>query len=110
MYLVAGDANCPNDIQSWFKSKGLGKTLDDSVNQFAHDLYVIGTQESGSMCERDWKSVLYQYTGIEMKLVETATLWGIRLVIMVKPEHYNKISHIQTSTVRTGVANTLGEL
>eukprot|EP00117_Sycon_ciliatum_P035059 scpid21390/ scgid0179/ Phosphatidylinositol 3,4,5-trisphosphate 5-phosphatase 2; Inositol polyphosphate phosphatase-like protein 1; Protein 51C; SH2 domain-containing inositol 5&apos len=103
-----GDTPCPNDVTSWIKSQGLGKTLDKSVSHYAHDMYVIGTQESGTMGEKDWKSVLYQCTGLEMKMVEQTSLWGIRLVIMVKAEHYNKISHVQTSQVRTGVANTLG--
>ena len=28
---------------------------------------------------------------------------------MAKPEHMNKISHVQTTSVKTGIGNTLGE-
>lgn len=37
------------------------------------------------------------------------TLWNIRIVILAKPEHENRISHICTDNVKTGIANTLGE-
>lgn len=37
------------------------------------------------------------------------TLWNIRIVVLAKPEHENRISHICTDTVKTGIANTLGE-
>jgi len=30
-------------------------------------------------------------------------------VILVKPEYKNKITHIQQSTVKTGIANALGQ-
>jgi len=36
------------------------------------------------------------------------TLWGMRILILAKPEHMNSISHIQMSQVRTGIGNTLG--
>ena len=35
-------------------------------------------------------------------------LWAIRLLILTKQEYKNKISHVQTSSVKTGIANTLG--
>lgn len=38
------------------------------------------------------------------------TLWNIRIVVLAKPEHENRISHICTDNVKTGIANTLGEL
>ena len=37
------------------------------------------------------------------------TLWNIRIVVLAKPEHENRISHICTNNVKTGIANTLGE-
>lgn len=37
------------------------------------------------------------------------TLWNIRIVVLAKPEHENRISHICTDNVKTGIANTLGE-
>ena len=38
------------------------------------------------------------------------SMWDMRIVVFVKPEYKNKISHIQTSSVGTGIANTLGKL
>lgn len=36
------------------------------------------------------------------------SLWSIKVVVLVKPEHENRISHVSTSSVKTGIANTLG--
>lgn len=36
------------------------------------------------------------------------TLWNIRIVVLAKPEHENRISHIFSDSVKTGIANTLG--
>ena len=41
--------------------------------------------------------------------VTTASLWSVRVVVLVKQEHRNKISHVQQSSVKTGIANTLGD-
>lgn len=35
-------------------------------------------------------------------------LWSIKMVVLVKPEHQRRISHVHTSSVKTGIANTLG--
>lgn len=35
-------------------------------------------------------------------------LWSIKMVVLVKPEHERRISHVHTSSVKTGIANTLG--
>lgn len=37
------------------------------------------------------------------------TLWNIRIAVLAKPEHENRISHVCTNNVKTGIANTLGE-
>ena len=37
------------------------------------------------------------------------TLWNIRIMVLAKPEHENRISHISCDSVKTGIANTLGE-
>lgn len=36
------------------------------------------------------------------------TLWNIRIIVLAKPEHENRISHIFSDSVKTGIANTLG--
>ena len=65
------------------------------------------------MTEKDWYSklktslrVLYE---IEYEKLAFQKLWGIQLLILVKPEHHKKITHLQFSQVRTGIGNALGE-
>ena len=36
-------------------------------------------------------------------------LWFMKVVVLVKPEHRNRISHVQTDSVKTGIGNTLGK-
>uniref|UniRef100_A0A7N6BEZ7 phosphatidylinositol-3,4,5-trisphosphate 5-phosphatase n=1 Tax=Anabas testudineus TaxID=64144 RepID=A0A7N6BEZ7_ANATE len=106
-----GNAGSPNNIKSWFQCKGQGKTRDDTADQIPHDFYVIGTQEDPTG-ERDWadtiKSVLRNLTNISFKQVAIHSLWSIRIVVLVKPEHENRISHVFSDSVKTGIANTLG--
>ena len=55
------------------------------------------------MSEKEWitkvKSVLKNLFSIEYEKVDCSSLWGIRLVILVKPEHSQKISHVQHQQV-----------
>ncbi|XP_036378129.1 phosphatidylinositol 3,4,5-trisphosphate 5-phosphatase 1 [Megalops cyprinoides] len=106
-----GNAGPPHNITSWFQSKGQGKTRDDTADHIPHDIYVIGTQED-PLGEREWidiiKSSLRDITTISFKQVAIHTLWNIRIVVLAKPEHENRISHIFSDSVKTGIANTLG--
>ncbi|XP_070688087.1 phosphatidylinositol 3,4,5-trisphosphate 5-phosphatase 1 isoform X2 [Pempheris klunzingeri] len=106
-----GNAAPPHNINSWFQCKGLGKTSDDTADHIPHDFYVIGSQED-PLGEREWadtvKNVLRNITNISFKQVAIHTLWNIRIVVLAKPEHENRISHIFSDSVKTGIANTLG--
>ncbi|XP_017279043.1 phosphatidylinositol 3,4,5-trisphosphate 5-phosphatase 1 [Kryptolebias marmoratus] len=106
-----GNAGPPHNIDSWFQCKGQGKTQDDTADHIPHDVYVIGTQED-PLGEREWsetlKSVLRNITNISFKQVAIHTLWNIRIVVLAKPEHENRISHVFSDSVKTGIANTLG--
>ncbi|XP_060049789.1 phosphatidylinositol 3,4,5-trisphosphate 5-phosphatase 1 isoform X2 [Erinaceus europaeus] len=106
-----GNAPPPKKITSWFLSKGQGKTRDDSADYIPHDIYVIGTQED-PLGEKEWLETLRQslqeITSMTFKTVAIHTLWNIRIVVLAKPEHENRISHICTDNVKTGIANTLG--
>uniref|UniRef100_A0A2K6FHL3 phosphatidylinositol-3,4,5-trisphosphate 5-phosphatase n=1 Tax=Propithecus coquereli TaxID=379532 RepID=A0A2K6FHL3_PROCO len=118
-YVFADSKFCPlsqaqkdgDKITSWFLSKGQGKTRDDSADYIPHDIYVIGTQED-PLGEKEWLEILRQslqeITSVTFKTVAIHTLWNIRMVVLAKPEHENRISHICTDTVKTGIANTLG--
>ncbi|XP_030584033.1 phosphatidylinositol 3,4,5-trisphosphate 5-phosphatase 1 [Archocentrus centrarchus] len=106
-----GNASPPPNISSWFQCKGQGKTQDDTADHIPHDFYVIGTQED-PLGEREWaetvKGVLRNITNISFKQVAIHTLWNIRIVVLAKPEHENRISHVFSDSVKTGIANTLG--
>ncbi|MGH0173380.1 UNVERIFIED_CONTAM: hypothetical protein FKN15_068342 [Acipenser sinensis] len=106
-----GNANPPSQINSWFLSKGQGKTRDDTADYIPHDIYVIGTQED-QLGEREWmdilKSTLKNITNIPFKPIAIHTLWNIRIAVLARPEHENRISHVCQSSVKTGIANALG--
>nr|XP_051690127.1 phosphatidylinositol 3,4,5-trisphosphate 5-phosphatase 1 [Oryctolagus cuniculus] len=106
-----GNAPPPKKITSWFLSKGQGKTRDDTADYIPHDIYVIGTQED-PLGEKEWLEILrhslQEITSMTFKTVAIHTLWNIRIVVLAKPEHENRISHICTDNVKTGIANTLG--
>uniref|UniRef100_A0A674A7X7 phosphatidylinositol-3,4,5-trisphosphate 5-phosphatase n=1 Tax=Salmo trutta TaxID=8032 RepID=A0A674A7X7_SALTR len=106
-----GNASPPHNIASWFQCKGQGKTRDDTADHIPHDIYVIGTQED-PLGEKEWidtlKSALRGTTNISFKQIATQTLWNIRIVVLAKPEHENRISHIFSDSVKTGIANALG--
>ena len=60
------------------------------------------------MGEKEWiikvKSVLKNLFNIDYEKVDCSSLWGIRLVILAKPEHSQKISHVQHSQVLSIIA------
>ncbi|XP_061680806.1 phosphatidylinositol 3,4,5-trisphosphate 5-phosphatase 1 [Syngnathoides biaculeatus] len=106
-----GNASPPHNMNSWFQCKGQGKTQDDTADHIPHDFYVIGTQED-PLGEREWadmvKGILRDITNISFKQVAIQTLWNIRIMVLAKPEHTNRISHVFSDSVKTGIANTLG--
>ncbi|GAA6075560.1 phosphatidylinositol 3,4,5-trisphosphate 5-phosphatase 2A, partial [Tachysurus ichikawai] len=105
-----GSVPAPKAIGSWLLSRGLGKTLDEMTVTIPHDIYVFGTQEN-SVCDKEWveslRAALKDYTEIDYKPIAVQTLWNIKIVVLVKPEHENRISHVGMSSVKTGIANTL---
>lgn len=134
--LSAGSVPSPKSVASWVLCRGLGKTLDEMTVTIPHDLYVFGSQEN-SVCDREWveslRAVLKEQTELDYKPVRDATteqefkkyhrnvnlccfwlqiavqtLWNIKIAVLVKAEHENRISHVGMSSVKTGIANTLG--
>ncbi|XP_008423697.1 phosphatidylinositol 3,4,5-trisphosphate 5-phosphatase 2A [Poecilia reticulata] len=106
-----GSVPSPKSVASWVLCRGLGKTLDEITVTIPHDLYVFGSQEN-SVCDREWveslRAVLKEQTELDYKPIAVQTLWSIKLAVLVKPEHENRISHVGMSSVKTGIANTLG--
>uniref|UniRef100_A0A6Q2X5T9 phosphatidylinositol-3,4,5-trisphosphate 5-phosphatase n=1 Tax=Esox lucius TaxID=8010 RepID=A0A6Q2X5T9_ESOLU len=106
-----GSVPSPKLVGSWVLCRGLGKTLDEMTVTIPHDLYVFGTQEN-SVCDREWvdslRAALKEHTELDYKPIAVQTLWNIKIAVLVKPEHENRISHVGVSSVKTGIANTLG--
>ncbi|NXK64780.1 SHP2A phosphatase, partial [Sylvietta virens] len=106
-----GSTSPPRSLASWLTSRGLGRTQDETTACIPHDIYVIGTQEN-SLGDREWVEFLCAslktLMAIDYRVVALQCLWSIKIVVLVKPEHQRRISHVHTSSVKTGIANTLG--
>ncbi|NXD11934.1 SHIP2 phosphatase, partial [Nothocercus nigrocapillus] len=106
-----GSTPPPRSLASWLTSRGLGRTQDETTACIPHDIYVIGTQEN-SLGDREWveflRASLKTLMAIDYRVVALQCLWSIKIVVLVKPEHERRISHVNTSSVKTGIANTLG--
>ncbi|KFV64586.1 Phosphatidylinositol 3,4,5-trisphosphate 5-phosphatase 2A, partial [Dryobates pubescens] len=106
-----GSTPPPRSLASWLTSRGLGHTQDETTTCIPHDIYVIGTQEN-SLGDREWveflRASLKTLMAIDYRVVALQCLWSIKIVVLVKPEHERRISHVHTSSVKTGIANTLG--
>ncbi|XP_043347762.1 phosphatidylinositol 3,4,5-trisphosphate 5-phosphatase 2-like isoform X1 [Dermochelys coriacea] len=106
-----GSTPPPRSMASWLTSRGLGQTQDETTAGIPHDIYVIGTQEN-SLGDREWveflRASLKTLMSIDFRVVALQCLWSIKIVVLVKPEHERRISHVNTSSVKTGIANTLG--
>ncbi|XP_065644502.1 phosphatidylinositol 3,4,5-trisphosphate 5-phosphatase 2A-like isoform X1 [Hydra vulgaris] len=106
-----GDADAPPNITDWFNCFGSGKAQNSELPPLASDIYAIGTQKS-AYHQKEWvKRIITDLTNIynrEFKLVKCASLWGICIVIVVKSELINLVSKVKHSSVKTGIANALG--
>ncbi|GCC22150.1 hypothetical protein chiPu_0000535 [Chiloscyllium punctatum] len=106
-----GAANPPKSIASWLMSKGLGRTRDETTASIPHDIYVIGTQEN-SLGDKEWvdflRAGIKDVTELDFKVIATHSLWSIKIAVLIKPDHENRVSHINMSSVKTGIANTFG--
>ncbi|KAI1898080.1 hypothetical protein AGOR_G00068660 [Albula goreensis] len=106
-----GGSPPPRSLDTWVTCQGLGRVQDESTAALPHDIYAFGTQEN-TQGEREWaeqaRVTLRSVTHIDFKLVALQSLWNIRLAVFVKPEHENRVSHVNTASVKTGLANTLG--
>uniref|UniRef100_A0A8C7BMY8 phosphatidylinositol-3,4,5-trisphosphate 5-phosphatase n=1 Tax=Neovison vison TaxID=452646 RepID=A0A8C7BMY8_NEOVI len=102
-----GSVPPPKNVTSWFTSKGLGKTLDEVTVTIPHDIYVFGTQEN-SVGDREWLDLLRgglkELTDLDYRPIAMQSLWNIKVAVLVKPEHENRISHVSTNKGAVGVS------
>jgi hypothetical protein len=60
------------------------------------------------MKEDEWHDRIRKSIGPEFEVVAKVALSQIKLVVFARQSLLNRISHVQTSTAATGIANTLG--
>jgi len=64
------------NLVPWLRSDGHGKKRNSILSMIAHDIYVIGTQES-SVSEKDWiykfRALLLENFGEDFTLVQSAS-------------------------------------
>ncbi|XP_055500084.1 phosphatidylinositol 3,4,5-trisphosphate 5-phosphatase 2A-like [Leucoraja erinacea] len=106
-----GAAHPPKSLASWLMSKGLGRTRDETTATIAHDIYVFGTQEN-SLGDKEWvdflRAGIKDVTEQDFKVVATHSLWSIKIAVLIKADHENRVSQVNVSSVKTGIANTFG--
>ncbi|XP_066435886.1 phosphatidylinositol 3,4,5-trisphosphate 5-phosphatase 2B-like [Eleutherodactylus coqui] len=106
-----GGSSPPRSLSSWLSTRKVEGDLVNPSVCVAYDLYMIGTQEN-PQGDREWaellRTTLISHTSKQYKLVCVHSIGGIKLVLLVREEYDYLISHVQTSTVRTGISNTLG--
>ncbi|XP_041930599.1 inositol polyphosphate phosphatase-like 1b isoform X1 [Alosa sapidissima] len=106
-----GGSPPPRGLQSWLTCCGLGRTPDESTAALPHDVYAVGTQEN-PQGEREWaehvRASLRSATSMEYRQVAVQSLWNIRLAVFVRPEHENRITQVNSASVKTGLGNALG--
>jgi phosphatidylinositol-3,4,5-trisphosphate 5-phosphatase 2 len=54
---LPGKSSPTNTLKFWLRCWGEGKSKDRTLSRLPHDIYAIGTQESG-MAEKDWINTL----------------------------------------------------
>ncbi|TRZ07085.1 hypothetical protein HGM15179_020022, partial [Zosterops borbonicus] len=101
----------PCSLASWLTSRGLGHTQDETTACIPHDIYIISTQEN-SLGDRKWVEFLCAslktLMAINYRVVALQCLWSIKIMVLVKLEHQWHISHGHASSVKTKIANMLG--
>jgi len=72
------------NLVPWLRSDGVGKKRNSILSMIAHDIYVIGTQES-SVSEKDWinklRALLLENFGEEFVLVYIALLYTVGIFL-----------------------------
>eukprot|EP00911_Craspedida_sp_UC1_P001695 UC1_evm1s1287 len=100
-----GEEAAPPNLESWFACRGSGQTL---TARREYDIYAIGAQESGGS-ETEWRAEVKRHLrGDDYYQVGYAKLLQMRLVVFARESLRARISHVQTSTVATGIANKVG--
>ena len=82
----------------------------------AHHMYVIGAQECGAKLAsavgnktvKEWIARIQAALGASYKVVQKQNLMAISLVVFLHTSLVDTLSDIKSSTVATGIGNTLG--
>lgn len=112
--------NATEDVTVFIGSWNVGKAPPpDSLHPWIpensnFDIIVVGVQEceynarSGESSETDFSNCIQNTVGSKYIKISSLSLLGIRLYVLVKREHYYKISQIKKGTEATGLGNVVG--
>eukprot|EP00039_Didymoeca_costata_P004860 m.76684 g.76684 ORF g.76684 m.76684 type:complete len:1035 (-) comp12572_c0_seq4:74-3178(-) len=100
-----GEANPPMNFMSWMHGQGQGVRPPDPAA--SRDIYAIGVQEQ-SMSEKDWIATVQRHLPENYELLAKITLLQMRLLVFIRSSLRTKVSHVQTSSVPTGIAGKVG--
>ena len=96
-----GNAAPPSSLHPWISSTT------------KYDLYAVSVQEceyetQGTTSEASWFDAVRQAVGEGYVTVAAVSLLVMRMLVLVRREHYHKITNIKRDTVPTGMANVIG--
>lgn len=104
-----GEATPPSDnLESW-------------IPKDRYDIYVINTQESqyipksrtgnntnNSSCQSDWFDAVISHLGKNYIKIAGLSLLSIFLIVLVKREHFYRITQVETGSFATGIGGVIG--
>jgi Endonuclease/Exonuclease/phosphatase family 2 len=89
--------------------------LDPWIPRNGYDIYAISSQECEyaardpfEECESDWFGLIQSHLGSNYVKLAGLSLWTIRLIVLIRRDHYYAVSHIQRGTEATGIAHVIG--
>ncbi|XP_073664631.1 phosphatidylinositol 3,4,5-trisphosphate 5-phosphatase 2 isoform X2 [Tursiops truncatus] len=99
-------------IKSQRVQNKLGVVFEKEKDRTQRKDFIFVSARENSVGDREWldllRGSLKELTDLDYRPIAMQSLWNIKVAVLVKPEHENRISHVSTSSVKTGIANTLG--
>ncbi|XP_049978550.1 phosphatidylinositol 3,4,5-trisphosphate 5-phosphatase 2 isoform X2 [Alexandromys fortis] len=99
-------------IKSQRVQNKLGVVFEKEKDRTQRKDFIFVSARENSVGDKEWLDLLRgglkELTDLDYRPIAMQSLWNIKVAVLVKPEHENRISHVSTSSVKTGIANTLG--
>eukprot|EP00027_Filamoeba_sp_ATCC50430_P011623 CAMPEP_0168544018 /NCGR_PEP_ID=MMETSP0413-20121227/2200_1 /TAXON_ID=136452 /ORGANISM="Filamoeba nolandi, Strain NC-AS-23-1" /LENGTH=589 /DNA_ID=CAMNT_0008574019 /DNA_START=61 /DNA_END=1828 /DNA_ORIENTATION=+ len=102
-----GEATPPDNLESW-------------IPRERYDVYVINTQESqyipkslqatpnNNSCQSDWFDSVMSHLGKNYIKIAGLSLLSIFMIVLVKREHFYRITQVETGSFATGIGGVIG--